>query len=340
MAEKKKRAHHVIETDVPVPAKRAAAIFFGVLGLVLVLVLVYVFKQPYDNLGSSGGNQPDNHLNGGRIAFNEPTLFYQTKDGAYSAAEETLDNPRRFDDAAEYINVSGGKVYYVNNRVLYSAYQDGSFKTKLVDWADEVFVTGTWIFYLDEQGVINKMLIGGQKQKSIGIKPAGSFAVSGTSLIFTGENGDIYTARTDGTNAKPLITFPANEKPEKGRFCFDSSGFFFYICGGSLYGVSMQEQKPELILEGVDAYCIRAGKYLVYVNQDGLFCRDFQARATVENANRDLPVEDKDPLPDDAKLAEGKITGVYFSGNNVYFYDEGGVLNRIYMDGTSDKVIG
>ncbi|MDR1892642.1 MAG: DUF5050 domain-containing protein [Oscillospiraceae bacterium] len=340
MAEKKKRVRHVIETEVPVPAKRAALIFFGVLGLVFALALVYVFKQPFDSLGSSGGNQPDNHSNGGRIAFSENTLFYQTKDGAFSAAEETLDNPRRFDAAAEYINVSKGKVYYVNNHVLYSAFYDGSFKTKLADFADKVFVIGTWIFYLDEQGVINKTLITGQKQKSIGIKPTGSFVVSGNTLIFTGENSNLYTARTDGTDIKPLKLFPADKKPENGRFCFDSSGYFYYLCGGTLYGIGMQEEEPSVILAGVEAYCVRAGSYLIYVTQEGLFCRDIQARTKVENANRDLPEEDKDPLPEDVKLAEGHITEVYFSGNNVYFYDVDGVLNRVYMDGTSDKVIG
>ncbi len=218
-----------------------------------------------------------------------------------------------------FLNYSGGYVYYQNiddNYRLYRISEDGSKREKIVD--DEVWfptVYGKWVYYINQDSRLYKVLNHGGDVTQIGDTVATTMCVSGEEIYYTnaGEEDALYRISTDGTSNSLILE-------ERVDTFIVINKFIYYTVAGEerlkRYDIA---KKNKSTYEDVKATIFNGGIATIYFsNEEGLFMLNL-----LDNTIKSV---------DNSK----EIMGIYLIGDNVYVMDE---YRKLYLLNTDENVL-
>lgn len=204
---------------------RAAAWILAVLLVVAIGgMCLYIFTGPYDpgtlSVTGSCGNLAHggyvNDINGGATYFVEDGAMYCLDQNNKKTIVLNADN-------ISHINPDKNYIYYISDGNVYSIYNKITV-TKLCDKkATAMSVNGGWIYFTDENGIMNKMSTDGASLKEFSnIKVTGSFAVDNGVIYYVCDN-NLYSIRSNGLEST------------KKTFATDADGFISYSNNAIFY---------------------------------------------------------------------------------------------------------
>ncbi len=195
----------------------------------------YIFTGPYDpgTLEVSGScanlsqNGRVNDINGGATYFAEGDAMYCIDlNGKKTIVLDAKD--------ISHINPEKNYIYYISENQIYSIYNKVSI-TKLTDKkATAMSVNGGWIYFVDENGVMNKMSTDGKTSRVLSaVTVTGSFAVDNGMIYFANGN-TLYSIRANGLEStKKVLADDA-----QGMFSYYKNAIFYLNTKGEVWSFS------------------------------------------------------------------------------------------------------
>ena len=293
--------------------KFKAALPVALFALFCAIVLGLIAILPYDRPATSPNNSFMNLYNGGFVAQDGSLTYYIDSEGSlYCEGDESKYYIDKASDSLCPYNV--GIVYRTqNDEVKYSDFDGGSVKT-LIKGAKQMSVSGNWVFYTDEKGDLYKYFLQTAETKKVGLK-VDQFMISSTAVVYL-KDGQLYTARTDGTQISPFL---ADKVDSFVRY----ESYMFYKSEGKLYSVASGNTANKQTYFEVDSFNINDNGTMFYTLDGTLYSKNI--------------------TEEDSKVKElnvGAVKGnLCTSGDRVCFYDESGNLVSCLSDGSEIKKI-
>lgn len=197
------------------------------------------------NLVDKDANFYGNILNGGIISEKNNLIYYNDSNGLYKMKSDGLSVTNICNDNANYINVVGDYIYYVNvsdGNSIYKINKDGTSREKIFSTnAKSINILGDWIYY--------------------------------SKSTENGLNFRLYKIKKDGTNDVKIT----NDSIIDGQFTIVNDLLYYKINsengGESLYNSKLDGSQKHKLCDNVEQFNIN-GKSIYYytsINNGGLF---------------------------------------------------------------------
>lgn len=276
------------------------------------------------------GNSVGNILNGGIAAIEGDWIYSINFDAIYKSKIDGTHKTKIIDVSAEYINVVGDWIYYVNTgdkRSIYKIKIDGTGKTKLTENSGAyVHVVNGWIYYIDyhfESLGIYKVKTDGTSLTKIVDGYSWELKVADGWIYFGKEDGSgvkMHKMKVDGTNLQEIAT-------EIHTYTNVVGDWIYYSEGQNIYKMNTNGQNKTIVAN------VYAGR--LNVSGDWIYFRNNNDNQTIYKVKTDGSNLSK--VGDDVGAYEINVVGdwIYYKKGVA----EGTHLYRIKTDGTKKEFI-
>lgn len=284
---------------------------FTVLFIVLVAVLmsVYILTAPDDIPKLQPDNTSGNLLSGAAVAGGENILYFCDNGMIYSIFAEKVEYLT--DGNAPLFSTNGG-VIYTNGTDIYQYISKNHAKELVLQNVSSPVVIGRWVYYLDNGEIIKQRLDDGKVYR-LGLFTNGNYYISATSIYYLGNDGYLYSAKTDGSENRLMASYKMKD------FIVGGNHIFYRSDGGVLCWFAAATPAAKVEYRSVDSYNYVSG-HLVFISEGKLCTYDMSGSmkesVLLENIG-------------DAKL--------YCDGEYIYLLSDGKVT-RIAPDGSGEKI--
>ncbi len=247
--------------------------------LTAVLVLGAMAAIPYDLPGTTPPNTYGNLANGGYVAEDGSMLYYVNEAGVLYCLSSP--NCYRIDEGADSLCPYGNGLVYrrTNGDVVLSDFRGDNKKTVLTG-VRQMTLSGNWVFFVGDDGVLRKHSLLTGKEASLGLTVR-QFLVASNSVLFTDPDGLLKTALTDGTGVTPFLAEPVE------RFC-RYENYVFYVREGTLCSVASANAASKRTYFPVKEWNISPDGVLFFTDDAGLHRYEFADEKPVV---RDLEIQ-------------------------------------------------
>lgn len=285
--------------------KALAAVTALLIAAVCIAATVLILFTPDDLPQMYPDNTSGNLLSGGRVAGGEDIVYFTEQGKVYSL----------FGDKVSYLTDGQAPLFATNGGVVYSAdgalYQylsDTHSKTLLLDGASHPLIIGRWIYYV-ENGELVKTRMDDGKTCALGLKTDAPFTISTTLVYYIGEDGRLYSAKTDGSDAVCLTQEQVQD------FILGGNHIFYRDTNGVLNWFAAATPQAKVAFKACDAYNYVGGR-LIYSAQGRLCAYDMAGKL------------------DEAVLAEQAAGAELYCDDSFVYLPEDGALTRMAPDGS------
>lgn len=295
--------------------------FIAFIALLAAVAVIFMLILPQDIVDYSAGNTYGNIMNGGRILEAGGYLFYASdgngllkipvSDEAQMTTTEVID-----DGLCGNISEVQSRVYYETGGTLKSYNFLNSSDVASVSFPQ---VIGSWIYYINDSGVICKMRSSGKDARELGLVcPDGQFYVENTRIYYKGADGCIYFAMIDGSDNEQLVSANVDK-------FFLSNEYLYYSTSDAIMAFMIYERTSTIINEiNGEAVFNIFGYNLIYTDGSGIKAIDLSS----SNINR--VVQD---------ISDLNAVEIYSSDSSAYFITDTGELYRLStVPGTPELV--
>lgn len=285
---------------------------FPIIVLVLsaVIVVGVVSAVPLDVPATEPAVTYGNQLNGGVVAESGSMLYYVNGKGVLYCLSSP--NSYRIDQDADSLFPYGSGLVYrkESGEVLYCNYK-GEEKRSLISGAEQMAVSGNWVFFTREDGVLRKYSLLNNKEYDLKLKVK-QFLIASNAVLYTDTEGYLHTARTDGMNVEKFF---AEKVDSFTRF----ESYIFYTRDGMLYSVASGNAASKATYFPVKEFNITDEGLLVFTDEKGLHTYD---------------IADEDPSVRDVETQGGSAHRISVWDKYILYYNDEEQLVRCLKDGS------
>ncbi len=277
--------------------------FVAAITFAAVLILVELIT-PLDRLHTANENEYQNLAVGGKVCVDGDIVYYVSSTGSVRAKGETSDF--KISDGGKKLQpFDNGVIFLSEGNVIFSDLS-GTQKKTLLDGVDDYFLSGNWLFYTETgKKDLKKIRLTDLKRFDLGIEVNGQFAVRGNTVIYVGEKGYLYSARTDGSDQKPFL----GKKVDLFMFY---GNFVYFLRDGEVWSAANQNTASMLTYCEADTFTV-FDDTLYYIDDGAVYSRD---------------LTDEEAKPKTIKTKGENPTELYVSEGCLYYYLADGSLYR------------
>lgn len=292
-----------------------ACLFVAFLALVVILTSVVIFTAPVEGITGTAGNNNANLANGGYVLEDEGFLFYSFPDspGIYRTKTNNSSKSVKISDIGEgFLQMVNNTYYFSHENKLYSCDVDGKNQKVIIEYANKPQVLGSLIFYVDENGSVNKYTVQNKKASVvIDSKKSGAvkeYIVLYKRIYYISENGDIRRINFYGKDDEKFLSADASHLTYYDQY-------FFYLEDGYLYSKNKEaENPPERIVKATEyAVC---GAAILYTDGEKAYAAEVG----------ELVKQEK---PKIYTVCNSAVSGISMDKEYFYFFDKDDNLYRI-----------